>query len=113
MHGRGVLPGPAAKLGAAVVLHRLHDLGLRVHHKGAVLHHRLGDGAVSYTHLDVYKRQRVTHDADHRALGHRLPGVVAGGTAPGDGVCAGVAPALALPGVDGHLRLHRLSLIHI
>jgi hypothetical protein len=34
---------PAAELRAAVVLHGLRDLLLRVHHEGAVLRHRLAD----------------------------------------------------------------------
>jgi hypothetical protein len=43
MHRRAHWPGPAAKLGTSVVLHRLHDLSLGVHHEWPVLDHRLAD----------------------------------------------------------------------
>jgi hypothetical protein len=43
MHRRVVRERPAAELRALVVGQGLCDLGLCVHHKGAVLHHRLAD----------------------------------------------------------------------
>ena len=45
MHRVAFGPGPATKLGAAVVLHGLHDFLLGVHHKGAVLRHGLANRA--------------------------------------------------------------------
>ena len=43
MHRILAVPGPAAKLGAAVVHHGLHDFLLRVHHERPVLHHGFGN----------------------------------------------------------------------
>src|SRR5512137_1736547 len=45
VHRRRIGPGPAAELRASVVLHRLDDLGPRVHHEWAVLCDRLAERA--------------------------------------------------------------------
>ena len=73
-------PGPATKARALVVLEGLHDLFLRVHHKGPMRDDGLADGArLHHEHLDIVfcvKRDRIADDDDRvmwrKALAHAL-----------------------------------------